>query len=89
MKMMNHQRHGLALFLDAVPGHQFSQRLPGAGHGMHSQLFLAASLSPRRSLCRSFFLRGCHGIPLQCRWPAMPAKLVVCVVARVPSCASG
>jgi hypothetical protein len=32
MKMMNHQRHCLALFLDPVPGHQVSQRLPGAGH---------------------------------------------------------
>lgn len=50
MKMMNHQRHCLALFLDAVPGHEVSQRLPGAGHGMHSQLFLAAVFADR-SFC--------------------------------------
>jgi hypothetical protein len=89
MKMMNHQRDGFALFLDAVPGHQLSQGLAGAGHAMEPDLFLAASLSLRRSLCRSIFLRGCHVIPLRCRWPAVPARLVVCVVARAPSCASG
>ncbi|MBV7491200.1 hypothetical protein KW840_20865 [Pseudomonas sp. PDM30] len=32
MKMMNHQCHFLALFLDAVPGHQVSQRLLGVGY---------------------------------------------------------
>lgn len=31
VQMMNHQRQGLALFLDLCPLHQFGQRLLGAG----------------------------------------------------------
>ncbi|WP_429397295.1 hypothetical protein [Pseudomonas laurylsulfatiphila] len=50
MKVINHQRDGLALFLYAAPGHQLSQRLSGASHAMQPDFFLAASPSPRRSL---------------------------------------
>ena len=47
MKMMNHQRDGLALFLDAAPGHQLSQGLPGASHAMQPDFFLAAVFADR------------------------------------------
>lgn len=33
MRVMSHQRDGLALFLDASPSHQLSQGLSGASHG--------------------------------------------------------
>lgn len=49
MQPVNHQRDGLAMFLDAAPDHQLSQGLAGTGHAMQSDFFLAVSLSPRRS----------------------------------------
>ncbi|WP_322740474.1 hypothetical protein [Pseudomonas kielensis] len=50
MQVMNHQRDGFALFLDAAPGNQVSQDLSGARHAVQPDFFLSASLSPRRSL---------------------------------------
>lgn len=48
MQMVNHQRHGLALFLNTVPSHQVGQGLAGAGQRVKPQLLFAAALSLRR-----------------------------------------
>lgn len=48
--MVNHQRHGLALFLNAVPGHQVGQGLSSAGQRVQPQLLFAA--------LKVFFLAG-------------------------------
>ena len=47
MGMMDHQRDGLALFLDDASGHQLSHGLPGTGHAMQPDFFLAAVFAYR------------------------------------------
>ncbi|MNY60973.1 hypothetical protein D3C86_1975960 [compost metagenome] len=48
MHVVNHQRDGLALFLDAAPSHQLSKGLARAGQAVKSNLFFAAALPLRR-----------------------------------------
>ena len=48
---MNHQGYCLALLINLAPYHQLGQGYSRALQGVKPQLLLAASLSPRRSLC--------------------------------------
>lgn len=71
MKMMNHQRHGLALFLDAVPGHQLSQRLPGAMACIRSssspRAFRLAAVFADRSFCWAAMAYLFNSVGRQCQ----------------------
>ncbi|WP_462382220.1 hypothetical protein [Pseudomonas sp. Marseille-QA0892] len=57
---MKHQRHRLALFLDAVPSHQVCQALPGTGQGTHPQLFFTAGLASVSAIGGSLLLGFSH-----------------------------
>jgi len=48
MQVVNHQRDGLAMFLDAAPDHQLSKSLARSGQGVEPNLYFAAALPLRR-----------------------------------------
>ena len=67
MQMVDHQRHGLALLLDAVPCHQVSQGGGSAGPHAQSQVMLAGCLLGPRLALRAlvlFLVAVAIGLPL-------------------------
>ena len=50
VQVMNHQGDGLALFLDAAPGHQLSKGLPRSGQAVQPDFLFAEAFADRSAL---------------------------------------